>query len=148
MFFCCLILLIAACSRQDDEPFLGYIEGEYIYIGSGVPGTLLTLAVKRGQQVKLGQLLYVLDPQPEQSQLAAAKADTAKFQAEIKFSQIQLQRKQYLYQKNALDKSSLDEEQTNLDSLQAQLNAAEADVSHSTWHCSKKYACTAGSSGV
>ena len=56
-------LLCANCSRQSQFP--GYIEGQYTYIASGVSGTLFNLAVKRGQLVKAGDLLYKLDPQPE-----------------------------------------------------------------------------------
>ena len=71
LFFTTLTLLVA-CSRQ--ETLQGYLEGEYINLASNYPGTLQQLLIFRGNLVKKGQLLFVLDNEPEASQLAQAKA--------------------------------------------------------------------------
>ncbi|MFV0422445.1 HlyD family secretion protein [Oleidesulfovibrio sp.] len=41
--------------------YQGYVEGEYVYISSGVGGRLESLTVARGQDVQQGALLYSLD---------------------------------------------------------------------------------------
>ena len=70
LFFC------ISCSRHSENTLQGYIEGEYTYISSGVSGTLFTLDVSRGQQVTKNQLLFTLDPQPDQAIMDAAFTST------------------------------------------------------------------------
>lgn len=65
-------LLLSACSDHHTH-VLGYIEGDYVYLSSPIPGQLIQLAVQRGETVKAGQLAWKLDPQPEASDLAKAK---------------------------------------------------------------------------
>ena len=56
------------------EIFQGFIEGEYLYVAAPVAGRLETLAVRRGDRVAEGQLLYALDPDPDQQRLEEAEA--------------------------------------------------------------------------
>lgn len=57
----------AACSKSHDGRVQGYVEGEFVYVASSLGGTLLTRPVERGTQVKAGDALFTLDPQPEQA---------------------------------------------------------------------------------
>lgn len=68
-------LLLSACNHHDT--YQGYIEGEYTYLASAVAGNLTQLLVNRGSQVKIGQPVFVLDPEPEFSKLQQAKASLA-----------------------------------------------------------------------
>jgi HlyD family secretion protein len=56
------------------EVFQGYVEGEYLYVAAPVAGRLVTLAVQRGDTASEGQLLYALDPEPDQQRLEEAEA--------------------------------------------------------------------------
>jgi HlyD family secretion protein len=62
----------------------GYVEGEYVYVGSPVAGRLATLQVARGARVEAGAALFQLDRSSEQparddaaARLARAKASLA-----------------------------------------------------------------------
>ena len=62
----------------------GYVEGEYVYVGSPVAGRLATLQVARGARVEAGAALFQLDRSSEQparddaaARLARAKAGLA-----------------------------------------------------------------------
>jgi HlyD family secretion protein len=62
----------------------GYVEGEPLYLAAPVAGTVRSLAVVRGEEVKAGQALFVVDPAQVRAQLdqAAAEAAAAQAQAE------------------------------------------------------------------
>ncbi|HEV7402676.1 MAG TPA: HlyD family efflux transporter periplasmic adaptor subunit [Chthoniobacteraceae bacterium] len=96
-------LALAACGKSSDDRVQGYVEGDFVYVASPLAGTLLTRPVERGTQVKEGDPLFTLDPQPEQaareeaerrlSQGRAQLADTTKGRRapEIEALQQQLQ---------------------------------------------------------
>lgn len=128
-----LCLLIAGCQKHD-EFYQGYIDGDYTYLSSAVSGTLGKLAISRGNQVEKGQLIYVLDQQPESDQLKQAefkfkqaektlddikkgqrpaeiesiKAQRAQVEAQMIFDKKTLDRYQKLVKTGAIDKSSVD----------------------------------------
>ena len=58
------------------EGWLGYVEGEAIYVAAPVSGALESLDVRRGDSVAAGARLFALNPQ-------AASADTRRLQAAI-----------------------------------------------------------------
>lgn len=132
------IPLLAGCS-PNDTPLQGYLEGEYINLSNNFSGTLKKLLVSRGNKVETGQLLYVLDDEPEASQLAeaeqqlkqsqkvlsdlengqrdtileaiVAQRDAAK--ASLMLSTANVRRYRALYQQKAVDKATLDQAESN-----------------------------------
>jgi HlyD family secretion protein len=104
-------LLLSACSDHHVH-VLGYIEGKYIYLSSPIPGHLIQLAVQKGDTVKVGQLAWKLDPQPEASDLAKAKE--------------QLQAAQ-----QDLENLKSGERSTIIKRLEAQILQAQANVAYS-----------------
>lgn len=68
-----------ACHRQDDGRVQGYVEGEFVYVASPYAGQLENLAVRRGAQVKTGELLFALDGTAEKA--ARDEADRRVVQA-------------------------------------------------------------------
>ncbi len=95
-------LALAGCSASaPDGALAGYAEAELVYIAAGSAGELRSLAVKRGDQVKVGQLLYVLDPEAEvlardgararSEQAAAQEADLRKGRRPLELQQIEQQ---------------------------------------------------------
>ncbi len=128
---------MTACS-QDNNALSGYIEGEYTYISSGVSGTLLTLNVKRGQTVKKDDLLFTLDPQPDEAAMESAKAKVGQMQAEVDFAKIQLARQKTLYAHNDTPKSVMDQAQTDYDSYIKQLQTMEQNVIQMQWAYEQK----------
>jgi HlyD family secretion protein len=68
-----LLLFLPSCSPENAGLFLGYIEGEYIYVAPTTSGILQTLSVERGDTVEAGAKLFALDPFQLNSSLEVAR---------------------------------------------------------------------------
>ena len=72
---------LAGCGAPPSPVVQGYVEGEFVYVSSPAAGTLDSLSVHRGDKVRAGDPLFVLDRMPEKAgrdqaveQLAQARA--------------------------------------------------------------------------
>jgi HlyD family secretion protein len=101
------LALGSACQSTNDVLVQGYIEGEFVYVASPLPGELETLAVERGAQVKEGDLLFSLESGSEKA---------ARDEADRKVTQARAN----------LEDAKLGQRPTELQSIQAQLDQAEA----------------------
>ena len=77
------VCLLMSCSRPDSNRVQGYVEGEFVYVASPLPGALQTLHVQRGMQVNAGDLLFALDPTPEQAARDEAERRLAQARANV-----------------------------------------------------------------
>jgi len=75
-----LLSLLAAC-KPGANGLNGYVEGEYVYVAPTSGGTLKTLSVERGQEVKAGDALFALDTTNLEAALASAKTQVTQAQA-------------------------------------------------------------------
>lgn len=66
-------LVISGCSKEDEIELQAYVDADYIYMSSAFSGHMLDRTIRRGDIVERGELLFVLDPEPEASQLAQAQ---------------------------------------------------------------------------
>ncbi len=149
-----LVSLLAGCSGQDQTTYLGYIDGSYIYLSSSVGGTLIHRLVRRGDQVKKDQKLYLLDPNPQQSEIEQAQAqldqsrqnlenlirgqrDTVineiiaqqrQAKAEFVLAEQNLKRYKKLYQQAAVGKAELDSRIATYDSAQQKVKQLDANL--------------------
>ena len=140
--------MLGSCSSSKNHSTQGYIEGRYIYIASNASGLLIERPIYRGQEVKEGQLLFKLDPEPQASQLTEARAQLASAEEKLKdlmkaqrdtvqeqiigeigqaeadlvLQQKKLPRYKELYRTYAIDKQTLDD-------VTAQYDAAVEKVS-------------------
>ena len=71
------------CSRPNPDHVQGYVEGEFVYVASPLAGALQSLAVRRGEQVQAGQLLFALDSTPEKAALDEAERRLAQSRANL-----------------------------------------------------------------
>lgn len=62
-----VMLALAGCGREKHKQYQGYVEGEFVYVSSPLPGTLKTLWIKRGDLIKAGDPLFELDNAPEKA---------------------------------------------------------------------------------
>jgi HlyD family secretion protein len=85
----------------------GYVEGEYVYVAAPHAGELKSLAVDRGSQVKEGDPLFALDPEPQRSVRDEARRRVAQA-------------------KSSLDDLTKGKRPTEIESLDAQLKQAQA----------------------
>ena len=66
--------LLAGCGKPKSDVVQGYVEGEFVYVASPLPGALEVLSVQRGTQVKVGDPLFALESGSE----IAAQAQATK----------------------------------------------------------------------
>jgi HlyD family secretion protein len=52
----------------------GYVEADYVYAAAPTPGAIASIAVREGDRVAAGQVLFILDQGQQQSQFDAATA--------------------------------------------------------------------------
>src|SRR5438034_11630749 len=95
-----LLLLLGSCSDPPRDHFQGYVEGEFVYVASPLAGTLESLQVRRGQQVKAGDSLFVLDE-------TAEKAARDQNQAALVLSEAEYKRQDQLFQSGVAAKQDL-----------------------------------------
>ena len=70
-------LLSALGLGDEDGRYLGYVEGETSLIAPPGAGRLVERPVERGDQVKKGQLLYVIDPVLAKAEVSRAEGALA-----------------------------------------------------------------------
>jgi len=129
---------LTGCESGGDGSYQGYVEGEYVYVASKLAGRLDGLSVKRGDVVKPGDALFVLESQYEADAVNMAQAevlraeddlrdkekglrpdeldeikaslDRAKVTAEL--SGLELDRRKRLYKEKTIAKEELDQVST------------------------------------
>ena len=97
-------------------------------IKARVSGTLTHMHFSPGSIVKQGDLLFEIDPEPYQAELAAAKAELASAKAELNRTQIELKRASELIRKNHISKTEFLQRQTERDVAQAAIGLKSAMV--------------------
>jgi len=144
----------AGCARSGPDRVQGYIEGEYVYVASPLSGTLESLFVQRGQQVKEGDALFALDSTPEKaseeeaqrrlSQAAANLEDARKGRrpteieslkeqrsqayAALALSEKELARRERLLATGAISTEAVDRARSANDQNHHRISQLEADI--------------------
>ena len=74
--------ILAAFNHGSTAPqYLGYVEGETTLVAPPIAGRLVARPVERGDRVKKGERLYVIDTNQAETEVARAAAMLAEFQA-------------------------------------------------------------------
>jgi len=126
---------------QTVEPFAefsGRINAvDYAEIRPQVAGRITEIRFQDGQQVKAGDILFVIDPRPYQAAAAKAAGDLASAVNNARLAQIERDRGERLIKAQALAQESYDQRvnadgvaQAAVKSAQAALAAAQVDVDH------------------
>lgn len=109
--------------------FVGQTYGEFdIPIRARVDGYLEGMHFEEGSQVKKGQLLYTIDAQPYEANVAARKSDVAAAQTMLVNAESYLNRIKPLASQKAVSESDLDDAQAQYDAAKASLDAAKANL--------------------
>lgn len=72
---CLALALLAGCSRGQEAPYQGYVEGEFVYVASQLAGRLDDLPVERGAVVAPGTRLFSLEHALELAGVDRAQAN-------------------------------------------------------------------------
>jgi membrane fusion protein (multidrug efflux system) len=118
---------------QKDVPiyqdFVGQVYGQYdIPIRARVSGFLDAIHFDEGRWVKKGQLLYTVDPDPLEAEVAVEMSNLAEAKTELAKAESDLGRIKPLAKINAVSKSDLDAAQAQYDAAVANVQAVESSV--------------------
>lgn len=128
-----VILIISGCGEEGGR-YQGYVEGEFLYLGSSQPGRMEVMAAKVGQEMSEGAVVFQLASDYEetlvrqaeaelaaardslndmksglrQTEIAAIEAQVAQAKASLENSAANLKRTEALYQTKTVPKAQLD----------------------------------------
>jgi multidrug efflux system membrane fusion protein len=109
------------------DEFTGRLEAvESVEIRPRVSGYITEIHFEAGVIIKKGDLLYVIDPRPYQADFDRAVAEFERMQAQLKLSQIELDRAKELRAKNTISASEFDQKAATYQSSSAAARSAEA----------------------
>jgi HlyD family secretion protein len=117
-FVLAALLLIAACNNGTKPQLQGWIEADLIFVGPYEAGRIETLAVREGDQVEQGELLFTLDSDLQ-------LADVAMQEAAVENAQNAHSRARQLVRTQAGTQRALDDAEAALRTAQARLNSAQ-----------------------
>jgi len=149
-----LLAVLPGFAGPATTSFSGYVEAKYVYVAPVGAGVVDRLVVKEGQSVKKGDVLFVQDLRQQQSladaaeasvgaaratwqntltggraeELAAGQAAVNKAKADLKLAQSTLDRSQKLFASNTVTEAQLDQDRASVESAQAALNQATANL--------------------
>lgn len=99
---------------------------ESVTVTPQVGGRIVERHFEDGENLRNGQLLFVIDPRPYKAQLDAAQAALAQAKAALDLAKIQFARDQEVIAERAISKQDYDTKKNAVDLDQAQVEAAEA----------------------
>lgn len=149
-----LAAVVAGCGDTPQQRLQGYAEGEYVRVASPFAGQLAKLAVKRGDQVKAAEPLFVLEQDNEaaqrreaadrvaraQAQLAnlqkakrpseieAVRAELVQAEANLKLAEANLRRQEDLYRANYVSGERLDDARNQAARARGQVEEMRAQL--------------------
>ncbi|MBI5584745.1 MAG: efflux RND transporter periplasmic adaptor subunit [Deltaproteobacteria bacterium] len=99
-----------------------------VSVKSRVGGELKKVHFREGQEIRQGDLIFTIDPQPYEAALRQAQANLARATALAKKAEEDLKRYQDLIQKDYISREQYDQAQANADAQTAALKADQAAV--------------------
>ncbi len=104
------------------------IPANQVNVQSQVSGILQQIYVQEGQEVKKGQLLAQIDPAPLQMTLQQAIGTLQQTEAQRSHAQSELARFELLFKQDSIAKQQVEQQQSLLKQLDAQVKANQAQV--------------------
>lgn len=126
------LVTVAQATTQDVPKYLDEIGRNVAYesvnVTPQVGGRITERHFQDGENLRKGQLLFVIDPRPYKAQLDSAEATLAQNKAALDLAKIQFSRDQEIINTRAISKQDYDTKKNAVDVGQAQVQAAEAAV--------------------
>jgi multidrug efflux system membrane fusion protein len=121
------VLTVVEKEVNEWDEFTGRLEAvESVEIRPRVSGYITEIHFEAGAIIKKGDLLYVIDPRPYQADFDRAAAEFERNEAQLKLSQIELDRAKDLRSKNTISASEFDQKAATYQSSAAAARSAEA----------------------
>jgi multidrug efflux system membrane fusion protein len=126
------LVTVTKATAQDVPRYLDEIGRnvafESVMVTPQVAGRITERHFEDGENLKKGQLLFVIDPRPFKAQLDSAQANLAQANASLELAKIQFARDQELVGTRAISKQDYDTKKNTVDVNQGQVDAAKAAV--------------------
>ncbi|HVX98446.1 MAG TPA: efflux RND transporter periplasmic adaptor subunit [Pseudorhodoplanes sp.] len=116
------VLALAACAKQPDNQFQGWIEADLIFVSPDEQGRVETMNVREGDRVELGEELFTLDADIQ-------KADVQSAEAMLANARQNFERAQQLLKTAAGTQKTYDDAQAALRDADARLNTQRTRLS-------------------
>jgi multidrug efflux system membrane fusion protein len=124
------LVTVVKAAAQDVPKYLDEIGRnsafESVNVTPQVGGRIVERHFQDGENLKQGQLLFVIDPRPYKAQLDSAKASLAQAKAALDLAKIQFARDEEVIGERAISKQDYDTKKNTVDVDQAQMEAAQA----------------------
>src|SRR5437868_13626448 len=111
-----LAALLSACSKPEERKYQGWVEADLIFISPDENGRIETLAVREGDRVEAGALLFNLDADLQ-------KADVMQIEATVTNAKQALDRAKALLSTAAGTQKNFEDAEAAMRSAQARLNS-------------------------
>lgn len=118
--------------------WIGYMEGEYLYVTSPVAGYLSDLAVRRGDQVEQNAPLFQLEGDPDLQARDQAQARLAQAKADLLLAGQNYERAEKLVESGAMSRQELDQRSRDLRASKESVESARRALSESQWRLDRK----------
>jgi len=126
------LVTVVKATAQDVPQYLDEIGRnvafESVIVTPQVGGKITERHFQDGENLRKGQLLFVIDPRPFKAQLDSAQANLAQAKASLELAKIQFARDQELVGTRAISKQDYDTKKNTVDVNQAQVEAAQAAI--------------------
>lgn len=155
-FSAVLALMLCACGGEQQDYYQGYAEGDFVRVAAPFAGRLVKLSTQRGDRVKAGEPLYVLEQESEAAdrreaeerlesaqaqlanqtkarrapELAMIQAEIRQAEASVKVSELLFRRRQALVDANAISKQELDEARASYERDRARVAELRAQLTN------------------
>jgi len=104
------------------------VRANIVGIAPRVSGPIVRVAVRDNQQIKVGDLLFEIDPTDFTAQLNVASGQVLNSEANLKQRQQDLDRQSQLYKNNVVAQQDFQNAQDNFSAAQAELISAKANL--------------------
>src|SRR5438309_563792 len=111
-------LVLAACSKGNDQQFQGWVEADLVFVSPDENGRVETLAVREGDRVETGALLFALDSDLQ-------RADVMQAEATLTNARQGLDRAAALLKSNAGTQKTYEDAEATVRTAEARLNSAQ-----------------------
>ena len=126
------LVTVVQAAAQDVPRYLDEIGRnvafESVNVTPQVGGQIVERRFQDGENLKKGQLIFVIDPRPYKAQLDSARANLSQVQAALELAKIQFARDQELVGTRAISKQDYDTKKSTVDVNEAQVEAAKAAI--------------------
>jgi multidrug efflux system membrane fusion protein len=126
------LVTVVKATAQDVPKYLDEIGRnaafESVIVTPQVGGRIVERHFQDGENLKKGQLLFVIDPRPYKAQVDAAQATLAQSKAALDLAKIQFARDEEVIGERAISRQDYDTKKNAVDVDQAQVEAAEATL--------------------